>query len=64
MTLYTSDRDTFGKSTGNGQCVMNWPPLAASADAKPMGDWTVVTRDDGSTQWAYKGKRYTPFSRI
>jgi predicted lipoprotein with Yx(FWY)xxD motif len=21
-----------------------------------MGDWTVVTRDDGSKQWAYKNK--------
>jgi len=61
MTLYTSDRDTSGKSTCNGQCVMNWPPLAASADAKPMGDWTVVTRDDGSTQWAYKGKALYTF---
>ena len=20
------------------------------------GDWTVITRDDGSKQWAYKGK--------
>ena len=25
-------------------------------DAKAAGDWTVVTRDDGSKQWAYKGK--------
>jgi predicted lipoprotein with Yx(FWY)xxD motif len=28
----------------------------ASADAHEMGNWTVVTRDDGSKQWAYKGK--------
>jgi predicted lipoprotein with Yx(FWY)xxD motif len=21
-----------------------------------MGAWTVITRDDGSKQWAYKGK--------
>ena len=56
MTLYTSDRDTAGKSTCNGQCAANWPPLAAAADAKTMGDWTIVTRDDGSKQWAYKGK--------
>jgi predicted lipoprotein with Yx(FWY)xxD motif len=25
-------------------------------DAKAMGDWTVVTRDDGKMTWAYKGK--------
>ena len=57
MTLYTFDKDaTPGKSACNGQCAQNWPPLAAKAAAKPMGDWTVVTRDDGSKQWAYKGK--------
>ena len=32
------------------------PPLMATGDAKPAGDWSVVTRDDGSKQWAYKGK--------
>jgi predicted lipoprotein with Yx(FWY)xxD motif len=21
-----------------------------------LGDWAVITRDDGSKQWAYKGK--------
>ena len=58
MTLYTFDRDTAGsgKSVCNGPCATNWPPLVAAADAKPSGDWTVVTRDDGSRQWAYKGK--------
>jgi len=57
-TLYTFDRDTAGsgKSVCNGPCATNWPPLVAAADAKPSGDWTVVTRDDGSRQWAYKGK--------
>ena len=29
---------------------------AAPADAKPMGDWTIVTRDDKTRQWAYKGR--------
>ena len=56
MTLYTFDRDAPGKSNCNGQCAQNWPPLMASADAKSMGDWTVVTRDDGAKMWAYKGK--------
>jgi predicted lipoprotein with Yx(FWY)xxD motif len=57
MTLYNFDRDTVpGKSACNGLCAQNWPPLAATAEAKPMGAWTVVTRDDGSNQWAYKGK--------
>jgi len=56
MTLYTFDKDGGGKSMCNGACATNWPPLAAAADAKPSGDWTIVTRDDGAKQWAYKGK--------
>ena len=56
MTLYTFDRDAAGKSACNGQCAQNWPPLMAAPNASASGDWTVVTRDDGSKQWAYKGK--------
>ncbi|MCG5240834.1 COG4315 family predicted lipoprotein [Azospirillum doebereinerae] len=56
MTLYVFDKDTGGKSTCNGPCATNWPPLMADAAAKPMGKYTVVTRDDGSKQWAYNGK--------
>jgi predicted lipoprotein with Yx(FWY)xxD motif len=58
MTLYTFDRDPAGagKSVCNGQCAANWPPLMAAADARSMGDWSVVTRDDGSRQWALNGK--------
>jgi predicted lipoprotein with Yx(FWY)xxD motif len=52
MTLYTFDRDAPGKSNCNGQCAQNWPPLLASADAKPSGKWSVITRDDGAKQWA------------
>lgn len=58
MTLYTFDKDAAGsgKSVCNGPCATNWPPLTAAAGAAGSGDWTVVTRDDGSRQWAYKGK--------
>ena len=58
MTLYTFDKDTAGsgKSVCNGPCATNWPPLAAAADAAPAGDYSVITRDDGSKQWALKGK--------
>jgi predicted lipoprotein with Yx(FWY)xxD motif len=57
MTLYTFDRDAAGtgKSVCNGPCAQNWPPLMAQASDKNSGDWSVVTRDDGSRQWAYKG---------
>src|SRR5262245_8438117 len=57
MTLYTWGTDTItNKSTCNGPCATNWPPLVAGGDAIAMGDWTIVTRDDASKQWAYKGK--------
>lgn len=57
MTLYTFDRDTVpGKSGCNGKCAANWPPFAATAGAENMNNWTVIVRNDGSKQWAYKGK--------
>ena len=57
MTLYTFDRDAAGsgKSTCNGPCATNWPPLMAADAARPMGAYTIVVRDDGKRQWAYKG---------
>ncbi|MEF9995178.1 MAG: hypothetical protein RR784_01145 [Burkholderiaceae bacterium] len=58
MTLYTFDRDVAdsGKSACNGACATNWPPLPADASAGSGADWSVITRDDGSKQWAYQGK--------
>jgi len=58
MSLYTFDRDPTGagKSVCNGPCATNWPPLKAEASALPMGEWSVITRDDGAKQWAFKGK--------
>lgn len=56
MTLYTFAKDSGGKSACNGPCAANWPPLTAEAGAKSHGEWTVITRDDGSRQWAHAGK--------
>jgi len=56
MTLYTFDKDSDSKSACNGKCAENWPPLMADAAAKPAAGYSVVTRDDGGKQWAYKGK--------
>ncbi|QVQ26587.1 hypothetical protein [Achromobacter deleyi] len=63
MTLYTFDKDSAGKSVCVDQCAKAWPPVAAAADAKPMGDLTVITRDDGSKQWAHKGKPLYLFAK-
>ncbi|WP_394754973.1 hypothetical protein [Rhodoferax sp.] len=58
MTLYTFDKDVAGsgKSVCNGPCATNWPPFMATATDQASGDYTVITRDDGTKQWAVKGK--------
>jgi predicted lipoprotein with Yx(FWY)xxD motif len=57
MTLYSFDRDGAGsgKSVCNGPCAKNWPPLMAADGAMASGDYSIITRDDGGKQWAYKG---------
>ncbi len=43
-------------------CAQVWPPALADADAKPVGAWSVITRDDGRKQWAYRNQAvYTSF---
>jgi predicted lipoprotein with Yx(FWY)xxD motif len=54
MTLYIFDKDTAGKSNCNGDCAVKWPPLMAADDAADEGEFTVVTRDDGSKMWAHE----------
>lgn len=56
MTLYTFDKDEKGKSNCSGECAEYWPPAAAMASDKPVGDLTIIKRDDGSLQWADEGK--------
>jgi len=42
MALYTYAGDTTpGQSACTGDCATAWPALAAPADAKAVGDWTV-----------------------
>ncbi len=57
MTLYTFAKDTAGsgKSMCNGPCATNWPPLLIDGSPTVSGDYSVITRDDGKKQLAYKG---------
>jgi predicted lipoprotein with Yx(FWY)xxD motif len=58
MTLYYYERDTNGKTSNcDGKCTESWTPLSAPTGAKAVGDFTVITRNDGSKMWAY---RYRP----
>ena len=56
MTLYTFDKDAGGKSACNGKCAENWPPLKMDAAAAAPAGYSIIVRDDGTRQWAYKGK--------
>jgi predicted lipoprotein with Yx(FWY)xxD motif len=62
--LYTYDMDTMkGMSHCTARCAAAWPPLTAPADAKPIKDWTLIKREDGALQWAYKDKPLYTFAR-
>jgi predicted lipoprotein with Yx(FWY)xxD motif len=55
--IYTWDGDkTKGSSTCNLQCRLLWPPILAADDAQPKGPFTIVMREDGSRQWALRGR--------
>lgn len=56
QTLYVSDKDAPGKSNCVAECLTAWPPFAAAPDAKPAGDWSLIAREDGTKQWAFRGK--------
>jgi predicted lipoprotein with Yx(FWY)xxD motif len=45
----------YGTSTCDAGCARTWPPYRAPADALASGYWSVLTRPDGTKQWAYKG---------
>ncbi len=55
--FYSWDKDAPMKSNCNGHCAEIWVPVYPN-DRNPsnLGDFTLVTRDDGNKQWAYKGK--------
>ena len=55
-TLYTFDKDVANKSNCNGGCAAAWPPFIVANAGLAGGDFSIVKRDDGAAQWAYKGK--------
>ena len=63
MTLYTFDQDMSRKSMCNGPCAANWPALTTAPGSAASGDWTTVTRDDGTMQWVYKGTLLYTFAK-
>ena len=43
-------------------CAKRWIPVSAPNLANPIGDFTLITRDEGTKQWAYKGKPLFTYS--
>lgn len=58
LTLYVFDNDATvpGTSACTGSCLSMWTPFFAKSGTKASGDYSLITRDDGKQQWAYKGK--------
>lgn len=58
MTLYTfhGDQANSGRSMCSGDCANNWPPLLVDVNATSYGSYSIIKRDDGKHQFAYKGK--------
>lgn len=64
LTLYSFDGDAAhdGQSCAPSGCTLRWLPLTAPALGMPVGDFTIVTRADGSRQWAYRGRPLYEYS--
>lgn len=56
-TLYMADGDNRpGRSNCNDSCAKRWPPLEAAELATAHGEWSIIRRQDGTRQWAYRGQ--------
>jgi len=56
LALYIYTPDTGNTSTCNAGCAEDWPPLYADRGAVATGGFTIVTRQNGSAQWAYNNQ--------
>jgi predicted lipoprotein with Yx(FWY)xxD motif len=56
MSLYTYDNDAPGVSNCYDDCAVNWPPALLDAGAKLGKNYTLIKRNDGTWQIAYKNK--------
>ena len=58
MTMYTFDGNASKNKLpcATSTCPDHWLPVSAAMLANPKGDFSLITRDDGVKQWAFKGK--------
>lgn len=64
LTLYAFEGNAAHPkpSCGTVDCARLWIALEAPEIANPLGDFASVARDDGITQWMYRGKPLYRFS--
>jgi predicted lipoprotein with Yx(FWY)xxD motif len=62
LPLYVFKGEPAGRALCDRDCSAVWPIIRAEINDKPSGPWTIVKREDGRLQWAYKNKPvYTYF---
>lgn len=58
MTVYhlVSNPNKVQRETCDATCVQeNWTPMLVDPGVEPMGNWTVLEKEDGTRQWKYLG---------
>lgn len=58
-TLYFREA---GASPCKQDCDPRFKAVQPSKNSQPIGDWTIVRGDDGSSQWAWKGRLVYTFA--
>jgi len=58
MTLYylLNDWEKILRETCDARCLRdNWKPAIALDNAEPIGNWSIISIEDGSRHWTYLG---------
>ncbi len=55
MSLYTYDLDQPGQSNCDAECLTNWTPATLAAGTKLGTNYSLIKRDDGTMQAAFRG---------
>lgn len=53
---FVNKKDAANESKCVLKCLTGWRPVYAVPDDKPTGDFKIISRVEGSSQWAYQGK--------
>lgn len=56
MSLYTYENDNLGVSNCYGECAKAWPPALLDADTVLGENYSLIERNDGTMQAAFKGQ--------